>query len=105
MSGKKGAYHKNIRESAIRRKVWTSIRILRRFTLPDLCRTSGAKYCNVKTFVRNLCRHGYVAKHGSRCFGVLGGYQRYGLVKDAGPEYPLTCEVCGKSIYAKCEVG
>lgn len=95
----KGQHSKN----TDRDKVWMSIRILRRFSLPDVLRTSGAKYHNAKNFLRCLVIHGYVAKDGKWLPGKPGLYKVYRLVKES-PERPVVCETCGKLISKrKCE--
>ncbi|MDW7643412.1 MAG: hypothetical protein SCI25_00045 [Desulfuromonadales bacterium] len=99
MSGIKGMHHKTTRTNTLRRKVWQSMRIMRRFSIPDLCRTvPGAAYGNVRKFVSGLEKHGVIAKHGRYIGGRAGEYQIYRLVKDDGPEYPTVCPVCGQSM-------
>ena len=85
-----------------RDKLWMSIRILRRFTVPDIIRTSGAKYHNSKNFVRGLQVHGYVAEEGHWIAGQTGVYRHYRLVKDV-PVRPVICEKCGNLVSSlKC---
>lgn len=100
MPGVTGMRHAKGRHKAIRNQIWQSLRILRRFTLPDVCRTipEGAKYANVRKFVSNLHRHGYVAKAAGYTSGRAGSYQVYTLVKDVGPNYPTTCARCGGNL-------
>lgn len=78
-------------------KVWQSIRILRRFTLPDLVRTSGAKLSNVRRFVWHLKTHGIIAEEGVYLTGYPGRYRRYRLVRET-PKRPVTCTRCGGSV-------
>jgi hypothetical protein len=78
-------------------KAWKSIRILRQFTLPDLIRTSGAKYHNVKKFVRRLVVHGYIAENGNYTAGRAGQYKGYRIVEDTAVR-PRICRRCGLSI-------
>jgi hypothetical protein len=102
VSGIKGMVASKPRQNGVRRKVWQSMRILRRFTIPDLCRTSGASVSNVRKFVRHLARHGYVARQGTYVSGRPGSYQGWRLVKNIGPEYPLRCEICGNPMSEVC---
>lgn len=102
MAGKKGMIRKP-GANAVRRKVWQSMRIFRRFTVPDLCRTSGARRNNVRKFLRNLEEHGYIMRHGSYVSGRPGSCQVWRLVKDCGPDYPSRCDRCGRSMQEPCE--
>ncbi len=104
MPGVEGMKHRKGRTKATRRKMWNSIRIIRRFTLPDICRTvEAAQYANVRKFVSSLERHGYVAKDGRYRGGRPGEYQTYRLVIDAGPEYPTVCGRCRQSLASACK--
>ncbi len=102
MAGIKGMVASSPRKNTSRRKVWQSMRILRRFSVPDLCRTSGAKTNNVRKFVLGLLKHGYVAKISDNLSGHAGSYHAYRLVRDVGPEYPMRCERCGNPLGKKC---
>ncbi|WP_321367651.1 hypothetical protein [uncultured Desulfuromusa sp.] len=106
MSGITGMRHSRPRRKAKRNQIWQSIRILRRFTLPDLCRTipGGVSYTNVRKFVSELNRHGIVKKVGRYVGGRTGEYQQYQLVIDSGPTYPTQCPKCKQKLSAKhCE--
>ncbi|KQC11103.1 MAG: hypothetical protein APR55_08145 [Methanolinea sp. SDB] len=102
MAGVKGMVPAKPRRDSMRSKVWQSIRIFRRFTLPDLCRTADARINNVRKFVRRLEEHGYVAKVGGYVSGRGGSYQGWRLVKDAGPNYPTRCRRCGRPLGEPC---
>lgn len=106
MPGVKGMVHSKTRDNVFRGKVWQSMRVKRRFTMPDLCRTSTEKYeqsCyeNIKKWVKKLENHGYVEKTGPRTFRRVGEFQAYRLVRETGPVHPVTCDKCGKSLSAK----
>ncbi len=103
MPGKKGMTHNRPRKNTDRSRIWQSMRIMKLFTIPDLCRTSGAGLYNTRKFVRRLHAHGYVAKHGGYTSGRTGSYQGWRIVKDTGPCYPTICEVCGRSVQEPCE--
>lgn len=110
MPGVKGMKHKKHRADTLRARAWNSMRILRRFTIPDLCRTSAidttdSDYENLKKWVRRLEVHGVVAKQGRPRFRTVGDYQLYSLVRDRGPFHPLVCERCGAGISKpRCEI-
>lgn len=103
MAGVNGMTARRPRANAMRRKVWQSMRILRRFTIPDLCRTSGASLTNTRKFIRRLAAHGYVAKQGRFIGGRPGEYQAWRLVRDIGPDYPTRCGTCGRPLGDPCE--
>jgi Icc-related predicted phosphoesterase len=86
--------------NATRRQVWKSMRILKRFTIPDLMRTLTVEvtYENVQKYVRKLMRHGYIKKTGRYTGGRVGEYQIYQLVRDTGPDYPVVCTKCKQPI-------
>ncbi|PLX92151.1 MAG: hypothetical protein C0621_10385 [Desulfuromonas sp.] len=93
--------HKRGRGGAVRRKMWQSMRIIRRFTIPDIVRTApGTTYGNARKFIANLVRHGYVVKNRGYSGGRLGEFQVFTLVKDVGPEYPTICARCGQPMNA-----
>ncbi len=110
MSGIKGMTHSRHRAGTLRARAWNSMRILRRFTLPDLCRTSAVDttdgdYENLKKWVNRLNLHGVIAKDGPPRMQTPGGFQLYRLVRDSGPFHPLNCSRCGLGISAThCEI-
>lgn len=104
MSGRKGQLHRAARNNTGRRRIWQSMRILRSFTLPDLARTADVKIDNAKKFTAALTIHGYLRVVAENT-GMNGGYKRWVLICNQGPDHPLVCSRCGKSIMAakKCE--
>lgn len=105
MSGKKGMKRAS-KSDVIRRQIWRSIRILRRFTQPDLVRTvPGATMNNVGKYVHMLTRHGYLSKNGAVPTGRLGQFQVFHLVRDIGPTHPNRCSVCDQPLTVKDCVG
>ena len=82
MPGIKGMSHTTPNKRALRNKIWQSMRILRRFTLADLSRTSGATRTNVRKFVNRLEAHGYVVQQGDYTGGRPGVYRGLRLVKN-----------------------
>jgi Fe2+ or Zn2+ uptake regulation protein len=109
MAGTKGMKHTKNRAGTLRARAWQSMRILRRFSVADLCRTVAidpleSDYQNLKKWVRMLFVHGVVSKEGRPLFRTAGDFQSYRLRRDSGPDHPLVCERCGQSITAKfCE--
>ena len=90
----------------VRCKLWQSMRILRRFTVADLMRTippetKGLSHTNAGKFVQRLAAHGYLSKVSGFRGGRPGDYQQYQLVIDNGPDYPVTCQRCGKFVTEK----
>jgi len=86
------------RISPVRRNMWRSMRIMRRFAVADLQRTASAEYWSAVKWLTMLQKHGYV-----ECTrpGAPGRPAEYRLVKDAGPEYPLRCDACGRQLQEK----
>lgn len=73
-----------------RYKAWQSMRILRRFTVPDIIRTSGISRDNLHGYLPWLVKMGYVAEEiWKGKTGQAGSYKAYRLVKDV-PEAPTT---------------
>jgi hypothetical protein len=102
MPGIKGMTATAPRQGALRNKIWTSIRILRRFTIIDLARTTGASRGNVRKFIKRLEVHGYVVQATGYVGGRVGEYRGLRLVKDVGPQYPTRCERCGLPLGGPC---
>jgi hypothetical protein len=74
----------------IRQRIWKNMRILGKFTIPDLCRTvQGATQANVQSFVSRLFTAGYLRKQGEVRRGYPGEYQQYVLVNNIGPTMPV----------------
>lgn len=101
MAGKKGQVHQQTRQGTGRQKVWQSMRILRRFTLPDLLRTTGERLDNTRKYVTNLTRHGYLRDCGGWLRGEKGSFKSWALVINHGPSHPLVCQRCGLPVTAK----
>ncbi|MFH1984150.1 MAG: hypothetical protein ABIL58_20105 [Pseudomonadota bacterium] len=105
MAGVRGMHSKKPRPGTGRCKMWQTMRIMRRFAVPDLCRTSGASPSNAAKFIARLAGHGYLAANGNYAGGRPGEYQAWRLVRDVGPDYPTVCSVCGRPIGERCRRG
>jgi len=68
-----------------RYKLWTSMRILRRFTVSDLAATAEVSRQTAVVYLHPLCRAGYVRRIGVRGSRRPSGYQ---LMRDTGPAAP-----------------
>jgi len=109
MAGKPGMLRTRANTGTAREALWKSMRILRRFTVPDLVRTlpdalvptsRQAALENARKFVRRLEHHGYLRKVGPRATGLPGVFQAYALVEDVGPTPPPHCARCGRPLSA-----
>lgn len=65
------------------------MRVLRRFTAPDLCVTSGIKTVNVQRYLRYLAAAGYLRLVRENVNGLAGSYRLYQLIRDTGPHAPI----------------
>jgi hypothetical protein len=89
MARTKGAVTKApMKPSQARYRIWRSMRILRRFTIPQLAATAEAGVENVRAFVYKLIAHGYARRCAPRRIGVLGSHNVYMLFHDTGPKPP-----------------
>lgn len=71
-----------------RDRAWQSMRILRRFTLPDLCSTAEIGVDNVKRYVRGLTHANYLRCVRERQSGRKGGCSAWILIRNSGPQAP-----------------
>jgi len=78
-----------IRPPVQRVKIWRSMRMMRRFTIGDLCATAAASNHNVRTYLGALVRGGYVRKLKREVpKRGLEGHAIFALIKDTGPMAP-----------------
>jgi hypothetical protein len=71
-----------------RQRAWQSMRVLRRFTLPDLQATAEIGRDNVGRYVRGLLRAQYLRIAKPKVNGHVGGHAIYQLVRNTGPHAP-----------------
>ncbi len=102
MSGRKGARHGKRRDNNLRRQMWKAMRIMKRFTIPELVMTTGATYISAQRFVYGLRRHGLAAASPNYRHGP-GNFQQYRILGITGSEYPNLCPKCYRSFKEVCE--
>ncbi len=74
----------------MRQRIWSAMRILTRFTIPDLCRVvEGSTVANVQSYISRLYREGYIGKFGTVRRGFTGEFQGYHMIKNIGPTMPV----------------
>ena len=88
MSGKTGMHRTVEARRTARDRIWQSMRILRRFTLPELVATAETGDSNCLKYTRGLCAAGIVRLLAARESGVKGGHAQWMLVRDLGPKSP-----------------
>ena len=73
-----------------RDRMWSAIRITRKFDFARLEEISGATASNVQRFVLALCRAGYLAELRRQPGEVpsSNGFKRWLLIEDPGPQTP-----------------
>lgn len=103
MAGKQGMVHARPKAKTVRGKIWQSMRVLKHFTVPDLCRTAVARESNAKKFISRLAAHGYIALSRPAANGYAGSYNQWRLVRDTGPFHPTVCDRCGRSLSGPCD--
>ncbi len=105
MPGVKGMKRKKSTRGTVRAKAWTSIRIFKRFTIPDLVRTSGGKRENIQRYLKQLHIHKIIAQIGEYKGGRPGSAKHFRLVRDLGPDHPVWCEICEQPLTAReCKI-
>lgn len=72
-------------------QAWQAMRILRRFTLPQLLTTCPKlAHRTARHYLGRLRRCGYVERVARRMSGVPGSYDTYALRRNTGPLAPIT---------------
>lgn len=67
------------------------MRVLRTFTLPQLCMTADVRRDNANHYVLSLARAGFVQKIHPNQNGKAGSFALWRLIHDTGPEAPIPC--------------
>jgi Fe2+ or Zn2+ uptake regulation protein len=78
--------------------MWHAMRIMLRFTAADICRTASAKIDNVRRYLQALAAHGFVREDKGYTGGKPGALKSFSLVRNPGPNHPMICDRCGKSV-------
>ena len=90
MSQRKEVRRRPVIATSMRQKMWQSMRIMKRFSIPDVLRTvDGSTHTNACKFFCRLEKAGIIGKTGSYVSGRTGEYQSYVLLKDMGPIMPV----------------
>ena len=76
------------RKPRARDRAWQSMRILRRFTMPQLVATAEITIDNARKYCNGLERAGFLRLTTPRNSGVRGGHKTYLLIRDPGPKSP-----------------
>ncbi|HYW03586.1 MAG TPA: hypothetical protein VFA86_06540 [Gammaproteobacteria bacterium] len=77
-----------MRATSARSRIWQSMRVLRRFDVPQLMATAEASRNNVGRFVLGLRRAGVIRVVRQHCNGHAGDCAVYQLVRNLGPHAP-----------------
>lgn len=77
----------------VRQKLWQSMRVMRRFTLPQLMATADAEQGPAAAYVNSLKNAGYLRVEQQRQLGITGSHGVYQLLRDTGPKHPITNRV------------
>ena len=88
MSGVIGMHRTVEARRTARDRIWQSMRILRRFTLPDLAATAEAGENNCLKYTRELTAGGIVRVIKPHESGHKNGHIIWFLVRDLGPKSP-----------------
>jgi hypothetical protein len=90
----KGARDRYATPDNLRARAWQSMRILRRFSRPQVQTTvAGLSQTNADKYIRALLRAGYLRVAQEHVSGRPGSYLIFQLVRDTGP----LCPVCWKN--------
>lgn len=75
---------------SLRQNMWRSMRIIKRFTIPDILRTvEGATLTNAYKYFYRLEKSGIIVKVGSYVSGRSGEFQQYALLLGDAPIMPV----------------
>jgi hypothetical protein len=89
MARNHGSHTLNRNVPASRDRLWLTIRILRKFTLPQMCATAEVPYDNARRYIVQLERTGFLRLVQDHISGKAGSFKVYALVRDSGPLAPL----------------
>lgn len=72
-----------------RRRIWNSIRVLKRFTAVDVEATAGVSRASLRQYFRALHRAGILAVAVPKRNGCARGHAVWRLANDLGPLHPI----------------
>lgn len=72
-----------------RHKAWQAMRIMVRFSIPELMATAGIGRDNASVYINRLIVAGYIVRHRPRVSGRAGSCDIFHLVRNSGPQAPL----------------
>lgn len=72
-----------------RTRCWRAMRVLRVFTIPQLCMTSDVSTSNARHYVKALTAAGYLRKVSENHSGRAGSFAVWHLMRDTGPKAPI----------------
>lgn len=87
MAGVQGQVKRSRMPNTVRARLWKSMRMMRRFTIPDLIETAEASDTCARKFVRALVESDYVHVLRKTNFRLMT-HTTYLLVNDTGPQAP-----------------
>lgn len=102
MARTKGAFQKKPRPNDIRAKAWQAMRIMRRFTSPQIQTTSGISESNANHYLRALQRAGFIRVITQNESGKPGSFTLYQIARNSGPLHPI---VWGNGQMYDCNTG
>lgn len=79
---------KRNRVNSARTRAWTSMRVMRRFSMPELMATASIGKINVRKYVGALRRFGYVRLACASRFEP-GSFHVFQLIRNTGPKAPI----------------
>ena len=87
---KKTVRKRRAKATCLRQKIWQSMRIMKRFTIPDMLRTvSELSLTNAYKYFGRMEKAGIIGKVGNYVTGRSGEYQCYSLLINLGPVMPV----------------
>ncbi len=94
MPGIKGQMRKTPTTGA-RARAWTSMRILRRFTIADIMATAEIPRQNASKYLVALEKAGFLARESDNVSGRPGSLIIYRLARNTGPDAPIVDQKTG----------
>lgn len=72
-----------------RYRAWQAMRIMRRFTIPDIAATADISISSATKYISALLAAGYLRIVLAKRTGVAGGYPVYAMIRNSGPRHPV----------------